>query len=156
MKYLKIILSLILINLLDKQIASITYSYFVIFPLTFLSYSFYVYKSNSNISSSEAFFIGLFIDLISDSFLGLNAIFFCLITYFINIYANVFKLFSYLQICIFFGLSSSAYVGLSQMIINIWNFSYFTFFMSALFNIILCLSIAILSAYLPYFVKRRL
>jgi len=156
MKYLKIILSLILINLLDKQIAGITYSYFVIFPLTFLSYSFYVYKSNSNISSSEAFFIGLFIDLISDSFLGLNAIFFCLITYFINIYANVFKLFSYLQICIFFGLSSSAYVGLSQMIINIWNFSYFTLFMSALFNIILCLSIAILSAYLPYFVKRRL
>ena len=156
MKYLKIILSLILINLLDKQIAGITYSYFVIFPLTFLSYSFYVYKSNSNISSSEAFFIGLFIDLISDSFLGLNAIFFCLITYFINIYANVFKLFSYLQICIFFGLSSSAYVGLSQMIINIWNFSYFTLFMSALFNIVLCLSIAILSAYLPYFVKRRL
>jgi len=156
MKYLKIILSLILINLLDKEIASITYSYFVIFPLTFLSYSFYVYKSNSNIGSSEAFFIGLFIDLISDSFLGLNAIFFCLITYFINIYANVFKLFSYLQICIFFGLSSSAYVGLSQMIINIWNFSYFTLFMSALFNIILCLSIAILSAYLPYFVKRRL
>ena len=156
MKYLKIILSLILINWLDKQIAGITYSYFVIFPLTFLSYSFYVYKSNSNISSSEAFFIGLFIDLISDSFLGLNAIFFCLITYFINIYANVFKLFSYLQICIFFGLSSSAYVGLSQMIINIWNFSYFTLFMSALFNIILCLSIAILSAYLPYFVKRRL
>ena len=156
MKYLKIILSLILINLLDKEIASITYSYFVIFPLTFLSYSFYVYKSNSNISSSEAFFIGLFIDLISDSFLGLNAIFFCLITYLINIYANAFKLFSYLQICIFFGLSSSAYVGLSQMIINIWNFSYVTLFMSTILNIILCILMVILSAYLPNFVKRRL
>ena len=156
MKYLKIILSLILINLLDKQIAGITYSYFVIFPLTFLSYSFYVYKSNSNISSSEAFFIGLFIDLISDSFLGLNAIFFCLITYLINIYANAFKLFSYLQICIFFGLSSSAYVGLSQMIINIWNFSYVTLFTSTILNIILCILMAILSAYLPNFVKRRL
>ena len=95
MRYLKIIFSLILINLLDKVIASITYPYFIILPLTFLSYSFYVYKSDSNIGSSEAFFIGLFIDLISDSFLGLNAIFFCLITYFINMYANVFKLFSY-------------------------------------------------------------
>ena len=115
MRYLKIIFSLILINLLDKEIAGITSAYFIIFPLTFLSYSFYVYKSNSNIGSSEAFFIGLFIDLISDSFLGLNAIFFCLITYLINIYANAFKLFSYLQICIFFGLSSSAYVGLSQI-----------------------------------------
>ena len=156
MIYLKIIFSLILINLLDKEIAGITSAYFIIFPLTFLSYSFYVYKSNSNIGSSEAFFIGLFIDLISDSFLGLNAIFFCLITYLINIYANAFKLFSYLQICIFFGLSSSAYVGLSQMIINIWNFSYVTLFMSTILNIILCILMAILSAYLPNFVKRRL
>ena len=156
MRYLKIIFSLILINLLDKEIAGITSAYFIIFPLTFLSYSFYVYKSNSNIGSSEAFFIGLFIDLISDSFLGLNAIFFCLITYLINIYANAIKLFSYLQICIFFGLSSSAYVGLSQMIINIWNFSYVTLFMSTILNIILCILMAILSAYLPNFVKRRL
>ena len=156
MRYLKIIFSLILINLLDKEIAGITSAYFIIFPLTFLSYSFYVYKSNSNIGSSEAFFIGLFIDLISDSFLGLNAIFFCLITYLINIYANAFKLFSYLQICIFFGLSSSAYVGLSQMIINIWNFSYVTLFMSTILNIILCILMAILSEYLPNFVKRRL
>ena len=156
MRYLKIIFSLILINLLDKEIAGITNAYFIIFPLTFLSYSFYVYKSNSNIGSSEAFFIGLFIDLISDSFLGLNAIFFCLITYLINIYANAFKLFSYLQICIFFGLSSSAYVGLSQMIISIWNFSYVTLFMSTILNIILCILMAILSAYLPNFVKRRL
>ena len=61
MRYLKIIFSLILINLLDKEIAGITSAYFIIFPLTFLSYSFYVYKSNSNIGSSEAFFIGLFI-----------------------------------------------------------------------------------------------
>ena len=156
MRYLKIIFSLILINLLDKEIAGITNAYFIIFPLTFLSYSFYVYKSNSNIGSSEAFFIGLFIDLISDSFLGLNAIFFCLITYLINIYANAFKLFSYLQICIFFGLSSSAYVGLSQMIINIWNFSYVTLFMSTILNIILCILMAILSAYLHNFVKRIL
>ena len=156
MRYLKIIFSLILINLLDKEIAGITNTYFIIFPLTFLSYSFYVYKSDSNIGSSEAFFIGLFVDLISDSFLGLNAIFFCLITYLINIYANAFKLFSYLQICIFFGLSSSAYVGLSQMIISIWNFSYVTLFMSTILNIILCILMAILSAYLPNFVKGRL
>ena len=43
MRYLKIIFSLILINLLDKEIAGITNAYFIIFPLTFLSYSFYPY-----------------------------------------------------------------------------------------------------------------
>ena len=156
MRYMKIIFSLILINVVDQKIASVTYEYYLIIPLTFLSYSLYVYKSDSNTSSGEAFLLGLFIDLISDSFLGLNAIFFCLITYLINIYANAFKLFSYLQICIFFGLSSSAYVGLSQMIINIWNFSYVTLFMSTILNIILCILMVILSAYLPNFVKRRL
>jgi rod shape-determining protein MreD len=153
---MKVIFSLILINVVDQKVASVTYEYYLIIPLTFLSYSLYVYKSDSNTSSGEAFLLGLFVDLISESFLGLNAVFFCLITYFINMYANAFKLFSYLQICIFFGLSSSAYVGLSQMIIHIWNFSYITLFMSALFNIILCILLAILSAYLPYFVKRRL
>ncbi len=156
MRYIKIIFSLILINLLDREIANITYNFFAIFPLTFLSYSFYVYKSQLNIGSSEAFLLGLFVDLISDTFLGLNAIFFCLITYFINMYANAFKLFSYLQICIFFGLSSSAYVGFSQMIINIWDFSYLTLFVSTFLNVFLCIFIAIFSAHLPYFVKRRL
>tara|TARA_Y100001970_G_scaffold90816_1_gene114563 strand:- start:850 stop:1320 length:471 start_codon:yes stop_codon:yes gene_type:complete len=156
MKYIKIVLSLILINLIDQKMAGITYNYFLIFPITFLSYSFYVYRSNSSVSPSEAFLLGLFVDLISETFLGLNAIFFCLITYLINIYSNAFKLFSYLQICIFFGLSSAAYVGFSQMIINIWNFSYVTLFVSSFFNIILCILIAIISAYLPYFVKQRL
>ena len=156
MRYIKIIFSLIFINLLDREIANITYNYFAIFPLTFLSYSFYVYKSRLNIGSSEAFLLGLFVDLISDTFLGLNAIFFCLITYFINMYANAFKLFSYLQICIFFGLSSAAYVGFSQMIINIWDFSYLTLFVSTFLNVFLCIFIAIFSAHLPYFVKRRL
>ena len=156
MRYIKIIFSLILINIVDQKIANITYDYFLIFPLTFIVYSFYVYKSDSITSSSEAFLFGLFVDIISESFLGLNAIFFCLIAYFINIYSNTFKIFSYLQICLFFGLSSSAYVGFSQMIINIWNFSYITLLVSSVFNIIFCIFIAISSAYLPYFVKRRL
>jgi len=128
----------------------------IVLPLTFLAYSFYIYRSKNNIGPVEAFCTGLFIDLISNTFFGHNAVLFCFASYLINTYANAFKLFSYLQICIFFGLSSSAYVGLSQMIIHIWNFSYITLFMSALFNIILCILLAILSAYLPYFVKRRL
>ena len=156
MRYIKIIFSLILINVVDQKIASVTYEYYLIIPLTFLSYSLYVYKSDSNTSSGEAFLLGLFVDLISESFLGLNAVFFCLITYFINIYSNAFKIFSYLQICIFFGLASSAYVGFSQMIINLWNFSYVTLFISSVFNIIFCIFIAISSVYLPYFVKKRL
>ena len=72
------------------------------------------YKSDKNISSLEAFSFGFLVDLISDSYFGLNAIIYCSTTYFINQNANSFKLFSYLQMCLFFGLSSSAYVGFSQ------------------------------------------
>ena len=147
---------ILLISFIDYKISFGLSKFFVVLPLTFLSYSFYLYKSDTNIGPFEAFFTGIFIDFISGTYLGHNAIFFCFASYLINTYSNAFKLFSYLQICIFFGLSSSAYVGLSQMIINIWNFSYITLFTSALFNIILCILLAILSAYLPYFIKRRL
>ena len=76
---LKRLFLIIFINFIDQNIALLFSKILIIIPLTFLAYSFYVYKSDSNIGSSEAFFIGLFVDLISDSFLGLNAIFFCLV-----------------------------------------------------------------------------
>ena len=37
MRYMKIIFSLILINVVDQKIASVTYEYYLIIPLTFLS-----------------------------------------------------------------------------------------------------------------------
>ena len=128
----------------------------IVLPLTFLAYSFYMYRSKNNIGSAEAFCTGLFIDLISNSFFGHNAVLFCFASYLINTYANAFKLFSYLQVCIFFGVSASAYVGFTQIIINLYNFSYLTLFVSTLFNILLCISIAILSVYFPSLTNRKI
>ena len=109
-KLIKRFLIIVFINFIDQNISGFFSDLLIIIPLTFLAYSFYVYRSDNNIGAIEAFLAGLFIDLISDSYFGLNAIIFCLITYVINSYANAFKLFSYLQICLFFGLSSTAYV----------------------------------------------
>ena len=128
----------------------------IVLRLTFLAYSFYMYRSKNNIGSIEAFCTGLFIDLISNTFFGHNAVLFCFASYLINTYANAFKLFSYLQVCIFFGVSASAYVGFTQIIINLYNFSYLTLFVSTLFNILLCISIAILSVYFPSFTNRKI
>ena len=155
-RLIKRFLIIVFINFIEQNIAGFFSDLLIIIPLTFLAYSFYVYRSDKNISAIEAFLIGLFIDLISDSYFGLNAIIFCLITYVINSYANAFKLFSYLQICLFFGLSSTAYVGFTQLVINLYNFSYLILFVSAIVNIIFCVFIAAISVYFPRNVKMKI
>ena len=151
--YAKTILVIFFINFVEFRISSFLSEFYIVFPATFLFYSYYVYQSKENIGSLEAFLLGLFVDLISNSFLGFNAILFCLITYLINLYSNSFKLFSYLQICIFFGLSAASYVGFSQLIINIYNFSYLTLLISTIFNIFFTSIVAISSIYLRSFFK---
>ena len=155
-RLIKRLLIIVFINFIDQNIAGFFSDLLIIIPLTFLAYSFYVYRSDNNIGAIEAFLAGLFIDLISDSYFGLNAIIFCLITYVINSYANAFKLFSYLQICLFFGLSSTAYVGFTQLVINLYNFSYLILFVSAIVNIIFCILIAAISIYLPRNVEMKI
>ena len=153
--YIKIIFIIAIINFIELSISNTLSRAYIIFPLTFLFYSYYVYKSNQNINPIEAFLFGLFVDLISNSYFGLNAILFCLITYLINIYSNSFKLFSNLQICIFFGLSAASYVGFTQLIINLYNFSYLTLLISAIFNILFCITIVISLIYSGNFLNIR-
>ena len=155
-RLIKRFLIIVFINFIDQNIAGFFSDLLIIIPLTFLAFSFYVYRSDNNIGAIEAFLVGLFIDLISDSYFGLNAIIFCLITYVINSYANAFKLFSYIQICLFFGLSSTAYIGFTQLVINLYNFSYLILFVSAIVNIIFCILIAAISVYFPRNVKMKI
>ena len=155
-RLIKRLLIIVFINFIDQNIAGFFSDLLIIIPLTFLAYSFYVYRSDNNIGAIEAFLAGLFIDLISDSYFGLNAIIFSLITYVINSYANAFKLFSYLQICLFFGLSSTAYVGFTQLVINLYNFSYLIIFVSAIVNIIFCILIAAISIYFPRNIEMKI
>jgi hypothetical protein len=65
----------------------------------------------------------------------------------INSYSNTFKLFSYLQICIFFGASSVFFIGLSNLFLAIENFSYLILLVSFFFNIGLTLLIAMSPIY---------
>ena len=146
----------IVINYIDRNIFSLLSEYFLIFPITFLAFTFYAYKSDKNLGAFESFSIGIFVDLISDTYFGLNAIIFCITTYFINLNSNAFKLFSYLQICLFFGLSAAAYVGFSQLILNIYDFSYLTLFLSLVSNIVLCFLIAFISSYFPKKINMRI
>mgnify|MGYP001157494430 FL=1 len=154
--YIKKIILIILLSYVDYKISNGLSKIYVMLPLTFLAYSFFLYKSDKNIGPLESFVTGLFVDLITNSYFGHNAILFCFASYLINTYSNTFKLFSYLQICIFFGACATAYVGFSQIILNLYNFSYLTLFLSAIFNIMFCIFAAFLSIYFPSISSRKI
>lgn len=154
MNFIKKILLVILINYIDSIIQEYTLKLYTIIPLTFLLFSFYVYKSKRIVGPLESFIIGLFVDIISESFLGLNAALFCITTYLVNLNSNSFKLFSYFQICLFFGIMAGAYVGFYQLVVNLYNFSYLILFTSLITNIMLCITFAFLSIYFPSFKNR--
>ena len=147
--FFKKIIALIFLSYLEISLASFMSRFYIIIPLTFLGYSFYVYRSNSNISPVLAFLTGLFVDLIHGSYFGLNATLFSIITYLIHSYSNAFKIFSNLQICLFFGITASAYVGFTQLVLSLYKFSYLTLTISTVFNIFLCFGLALFASYLP-------
>ena len=146
---MKNIIALIFLNYIELSFVGLMSKFSIILPLTFLGYSLYIYRFNTNISPIVAFLVGLFVDLIQGSYFGLNATLFCIITYLIQSYSNKFKIFSYLQICLFFGLSAAGYVGFTQLVLNLYNFSYLTLIISTIFNIIFCFGVAIFSSYFP-------
>lgn len=147
--FLKKLFFIFLISFLEINILMGLLKYYVFIPITFLTFSYYSYKSKKQIGPLLAFFIGIFVDLISGTYLGLNALCYLVVTYYINSYVNVFKLFSYLQICLFFGLSSGMYVAVNQIVTNLSNFSYLLLLTSTLVNIILCLMLAVIGVYFP-------
>ena len=148
-RFIKNIIALIFLNYIELSIAGLMSKFSIILPLTFLGYSFYTYRFNTNINPISAFLVGLFVDLIQGSYFGLNATLFCIITYLIQSYSNKFKIFSYLQICLFFGLSGAGYVGFTQLVLSLYNFTYLTLIISTIFNIVFCFSVVIFSSYFP-------
>lgn len=152
MKKIGIIKLLIIIyvsNFIESLMAPYFINLYINFPITFIIFSLTLYNSNQNTNAVYAFLFGLYLDLISSSPFGLNAGLFTMMSYVINSYANTFKLFSYIQICIFFGISSIFYVGFKSLIIGIENFSYLVLFVSLLFNTFIFLLISMLRYYFP-------
>ena len=107
----KLLIIIFILNILESFIAPLLINFYISLPITFLVFSLAIYNSNRNSNPLFAFLCGLYLDLISSSPFGLNAGLFTVTSYVINSYANTFKLFSYIQICIFFAVSSVFYIG---------------------------------------------
>ena len=146
---IKFLIIIFISNLVESFIAPYLYSFYVSFPLTFFIYLAVIYNFNKNINPIFSFLFGLYVDLISANPFGLNAGLFTLITYVINSYANSFKLYSFIQISILFGMSSVFYIGLKNLIINLENFSYLLLLISFLFNTTVFLLLTFFRHYSP-------
>ena len=145
----KFLIIIFISNVLESFIAPYLITFHVNVPITFLIFSYAIFKTNQRLNPLFAFLCGLYVDLISGSPFGLNAGLFTIMCYAINSYANTFKLFSYIQICIFFGISTVFYIGFKNLIMNLENFSYLLLFTSLLANVLLFLLISMLRYYFP-------
>ena len=146
---IKFLIIIFISNLVESFVAPYLFSFYVSLPLTFFVYSAVIYNFNRNINPIFSFLFGLYVDLISANPFGLNAGLFTMITYVINSYANSFKLYSFIQISILFGMSSVFYIGFKNLIINLENFSYLLLLISFLFNTTLFLLLTFFRHYSP-------
>ena len=147
--YIKLLVIIFIANFLESFLAPILVKVYINIPITFLMFSFTIYKSRFNTNALYAFLFGLYVDFISSSPIGLNAALFSMMAYVINSYSNTFKLFSVIQICMFFSGSATFYIGFSHLFINLENFSYLILFISLIFNTFLFLIISMLRFYFP-------
>ena len=146
---IKLLVIIFIANILESFLAPILIKAHINIPITFLIFSFTIYKSRFNTNALYAFLFGLYVDFISSSPIGLNAALFSMMAYLVNSYSNTFKLFSLIQICMFFSGSATFYIGFSHLFINLENFSYLILFISLIFNTFLFLIISMLRSYFP-------
>ena len=146
---IKFLIIIFISNVLESLIAPHLIGFYLSIPITFLIFSYTIFRSNRNANPLFAFLCGFYVDLISSSPFGLNAGLFTVTCYVINSYANTFKLFSHIQICIFFSIATVFYTGFKNLLMNLENFSYLLLFVSFLINTLLFLLISMLRYYFP-------
>jgi len=145
----KLLIIIFISNIVESILAPYLIGFYINLPLAFLVFSLAIYNSNYNSNPLFAFLYGFYLDLISGSPFGINAGLFTMMSYVVNSYANTFKLFSYIQICVFFSMSSIFYIGFKNLFISLENFSYLVLFFSFIFNTFLFLLIAMIRYYFP-------
>ena len=141
--FLKILATIIFANYLDSKVNFFMVDYYLSFSLGFLVFCFWVFSLPNNIYAVSSFIIGLIIDPILGSPFGLNALLFTISSFIIHSYRYSFKIFSFLQITIFFAFLSIFYLGFINLFMNTANFSYLLIFLSFFLNGITWISIYI-------------
>lgn len=107
----------------------------------FLILCYWIYAIPEKIQVSSALIYGLLIDLFFGNAIGFHMLFFVGISYVIHIYVFRFRLFSYLQLIIFFAGSTIFYLASKYLLFSPENYSYLLLFFSFFINAFLWLPI---------------
>ena len=132
--FIRVFITIIFANYINSKINFFITDYYINFTLGFLVFSYWVYTLKEHLYALPSFCIGLSIDLISGSPFGLNALLFSISSYIIHSYRYSFKIFSFLQVTIFFAFLAMFYLGFIHIFMNTANFSYLLIFLSFFLN----------------------
>ena len=133
-----IILSSIIFGFwLDDYLNQFTIKYSVELNFGFLIFTYWVFAMPEKIQSLAAMLYGLAVDLFFSNVIGYNMLFFVATSYVIHLYVFRFRIFSYLQLSVFFSGSSTFYMACKYLLLSPSNYSYLVLMFSFVVNAIL-------------------
>ena len=122
---------------LDDSLNPITIKIFLELNFGFLIFSYWVFAMPEKLQSSAALFYGLVIDLLFSDVIGFNMLMFIGTSYIIHLYVFRFRIFSYLQLSVFFSGSSTFYIACKYLLLSPYNYSYVVLIVSFMITAVL-------------------
>ena len=122
--YSSMIFAIILDSLLSFKLGSVFFDT----NFSYLIFSYWVFAVPEKIRVNQSILIGFLVDLLSNSGIGFHISLYCLFSLIIHAYAYTFRLFSYLQLAIFFGTSASFISALFYLFHHPLHYSYLDIF----------------------------
>ena len=124
-------------SILDDLVSSKIENFYLHTNFAYLVFSYWVFACPEKIGALFSILFGLIIDFISGSAIGFHAFMYLLFAYIIHIYAFTFRLFSYLQLAVFFGGSATFITTINYLIEHTSNYSYANISIALVFHIII-------------------
>tara|TARA_B100000686_G_C16634993_1_gene886802 strand:- start:548 stop:1018 length:471 start_codon:yes stop_codon:yes gene_type:complete len=126
---------------LDNTLNPLTFRFFIELNFGFLIFTYWVFALPEKLHSFAALVYGFVIDLFFSNVIGFNMLFFVGISYLIHLYVFRFRLFSYLQLSIFFSASSVFYIACKYLLLSPLNYSYILLIVSFFINAVLWIGV---------------
>ena len=120
----------IILNFVDKQVNFFLMDFLIVSNISYLFLCYLCFKNPQKINSLFGAYIGFFIDLQQNVFFGLHATLFTLTILLINYNYYRLRMFSKLQITVFFSFFTVFFVGFKNILLSTMNFQYLMVFLS--------------------------
>ena len=120
----------IILSFIDFQVNFFLTEFFIVSNVTYLFLCYLCIRNPQKINSLFGAYIGFVIDLYQNVFFGLHATLFTLTIILINYNYFRLKMFSTLQITVFFSFFVAFFVGFKSILLSTMNFQYLMVFLS--------------------------